>query len=89
MSPALFAAVEAYERAAQGEAVDTFVLDAPGGRYRVQRRCPHAGADFERQGRVDEDGGLTCLAHRFCFDLDSGECRNARGYRIKTERLAK
>jgi len=87
MDPALFAAVEQYERALQGDTGDTFVLEAPGGRYRVQRRCPHAGTDLESQGRVDDDGGITCLAHRFCFDLDTGECRNVRGYRIKTERL--
>lgn len=87
MDPALFSAIEAYERAMRGEVVETFELDAPGGRYRVQRLCPHAGTDFETQGRVDADGGLTCLAHRFCFDLESGECRNVRGYRIKTERI--
>jgi UDP-MurNAc hydroxylase len=88
MDPAVLSAVEVYERAMRGDAVETFVLEAPGGRYRVQRLCPHAGTDFERQGAVDADGGITCLAHRFCFDLESGECRNVRGYRIKTERLA-
>jgi UDP-MurNAc hydroxylase len=88
MDPVVLSAVEAYERAMRGDAVETFVLEAPRGRYRIQRLCPHAGTDFERQGAVDADGGITCLAHRFCFDLESGECRNVRGYRIKTERLA-
>jgi len=85
MDPVVLAAVDAYERDLRGAAVETFVVDAPGGRYRVQRRCPHAGGDLE-QGTVDGDGGITCLAHRFCFDLDSGECRNVRGYRIHTAR---
>jgi nitrite reductase/ring-hydroxylating ferredoxin subunit len=36
---------------------------------------------------VDADGGVTCLAHRFCYDLATGECRNARDDRIRTERI--
>lgn len=87
MDPALFSAVETYERAMHGESVETFELSSPTGRYEVQRLCPHAGSDLERHGRVDADGTITCLAHRFCFDLESGECRNARGYRLKTRRL--
>jgi UDP-MurNAc hydroxylase len=89
MDPALFSAVETYERAMHGETVDTFELATPRGRYRVQRLCPHAGTDLESHGRVGADGTITCLAHRFCFDLESGECLNARGYRIKSERLSK
>jgi UDP-MurNAc hydroxylase len=88
MDPAVFSALEAYELAAPAGVDDTFELDTPRGRYRVQRRCPHAGTDLESHGSVDSEGGLTCLAHRFCFDLDSGECRNVRGYRLRTERVA-
>lgn len=88
MDPDLFAAALAHERALSSAGADeTFEVESPGGRYRVQRRCPHAGTDLASQGRVDADGSITCLAHRFCYDLDSGECRNARGYRIRTERI--
>ena len=38
----------------------------------VQRYCPHAGTDLMRQGVQNEDGTITCLAHRLCFDLRTG-----------------
>lgn len=87
MDPALFEAVQVHERALASERVDTFDVEVPGARYRVQRRCPHAGADLASQGRLDPDGTITCLAHRFCYDLASGECQSARGYRLRTERI--
>ena len=88
MDPALFDAVLAQEQAlASDGASDTFDVAVPGSRYRVQRRCPHAGTDLATQGRLDPDGTITCLAHRFCYDLATGHCRNARGYTIRTERI--
>ncbi len=88
MDPAVCDAVQAHERAlATGGADDTFDVYVPGARYRVQRLCPHAGADLASQGRVDADGTITCLAHRFCYDLATGECENARGYQLRTERI--
>jgi hypothetical protein len=55
MDPAVFAAVEEYEHTMQGDAVETFVLEAPRGRYLLQRLCPHAATDLERQGQVDAE----------------------------------
>ncbi len=56
---------------------------ASGGRcYEVARHCPHAGVDLERHGEVSDDGTITCMAHRFRFDLATGECLNAKGFRL-------
>ena len=88
MYPPVFAAAQRYERHLVGEdsKIDMIEVEAGGRRHRIQRLCPHAGADLERQGLVSDDGSITCLAHRFCFDLTTGECLNARGYRLKVEK---
>lgn len=87
MDPSLLAAVETYEKHLSGEDRDMPMIEVEcaGRRYRIQRACPHAGTDLEHQGRVSPDGTIVCLAHRFRFDLATGECLNARGYRLKTE----
>jgi UDP-MurNAc hydroxylase len=82
--------LETYERRLRGE----FEAEVPmidvvheGSTFRIQRQCPHAGADLEYNGRVNPDGTITCLAHRFCFDLHTGDCTNAAFYKIKTEAI--
>ena len=84
MDAELFRELEHYERRLDGEE-ETIDVMFGGETFRVQRRCPHAGTDLEYHGRVNDDGTITCLAHRFRFDLRSGECKNARGYRLKVE----
>lgn len=49
--------------------------------WRVQRRCPHRGADLTRFGSV-QDGVLTCALHHWRFDLSSGRCLSATGHPI-------
>lgn len=90
MDPALFSTLEDYERRLHGEehAVDMIDVTCGASSFRIQRACPHAGNDLERHGRADPDGTITCLAHRFRFDMKTGECLNARGYRLKVEPLA-
>lgn len=88
MDAELFDELEAYERRLRGElAAEVPMIDVAhkGETFRIQRLCPHAGADLEHNGRVNPDGTITCLAHRFCFDLRTGDCTNAAAYRLKTE----
>ena len=85
MDAELCGAVEGYERAlaGDGETVEMMEIEVGGTRRRVQRRCPHAGADLSRHGELDEAAGtITCMAHRFCFDVKTGRCDNAEGYRL-------
>ena len=77
--------LETYE-AKLRRAADRFEVEHDGRRYSVQRHCPHAGADLSKHGRV-EDGAVVCMAHRFVFDLQTGQCRNADGYRLKVRRI--
>lgn len=53
--------------------------DAAG--YRMPRRCPHAKGDLARFG-VIEDGVLTCRVHNWQFELATGRCLTADGYRL-------
>jgi UDP-MurNAc hydroxylase len=62
---------------------DMMTIETNGRRYEIPRRCPHAGSDLSRYGRINDDGTITCMAHRFCFDVRTGACLNASGYRMK------
>ncbi len=88
MDAPLFKELEIYEKKLRGEseAIPMIEIAASDETFRIQKHCPHAGTDLEYHGRVDPDGTITCLAHRFCFDLRSGDCKNAKGYRLKVER---
>lgn len=79
-----------YERSMTSAATPVPMMDVTSGgrRYRVQRLCPHAGADLEVHGKVDDSGTLTCMAHRFTFELEGGRCINAAGYCLRTEKRA-
>lgn len=88
MDAGLFAELEAYERRLRGDLaapVPMYNVEHDGETFRIQRLCPHAGTDLEHHGRINPDGTITCLAHRFCFDLRTGACTNAAAYRLKTE----
>ena len=72
-------AVERFEAARDPGAVT--VVQVGGERRTVSRYCPHAGEDLAETGVVVEgpDGpALRCLGHNFEFDLESGQCLNAR-----------
>ena len=58
---------------------DMFELEYDGGRYEVQRFCPHAGSDLAEAEIVD--GQIICPGHRWHFALDSGNCAES-DYRI-------
>jgi UDP-MurNAc hydroxylase len=81
----LLRATQAYDAAFGTEGSDTPMIDVSCGerRFRIQRFCPHAGGDLQHHARVDDDGTITCLAHRFRFDLETGECLTASRYRLK------
>jgi UDP-MurNAc hydroxylase len=88
MDAELLLKIAEYETHLTGEREDVPMIDVMcgGKQFRIQRLCPHAGTDLEHHGRVQDNGTITCLAHRFCFDLETGECTNAQGYRLKVER---
>lgn len=83
MDPAMAPLLETYEEAL-GQDTETMEIRIGDAVHHVQRRCPHAGADLSRYGRIDEEEGtLTCMAHRFCFDLATGGCLNAEGFKLR------
>ncbi|MCW2847079.1 MAG: Rieske (2Fe-2S) domain protein [Marmoricola sp.] len=72
-------AVERYEAARDPQDVTVVAVGAE--RRTVSRYCPHAGEDLaETAVVVDGPSGpvLRCLGHNFEFDLQTGECVNAR-----------
>lgn len=68
-------AVEAYELTRREN--ETITVRHRGQDVRVSRFCPHGTEDLAETGVV-VDGVLRCLGHNFEFDLDTGECLNAR-----------
>ena len=68
-------AVEHYETSRNED--ETVVLRSAGRQWEVSRYCPHAGEDLTH-GAVVTNGVLRCLGHNFDFDLETGQCLNAR-----------
>lgn len=68
-------AVERFEQ--ERDPREMIDIAVPGGTVSVSRYCPHAGEDLAETGIV-VDGVLRCLGHNFEFDLNTGECVNAR-----------
>jgi len=81
-APAL-RAVEEYETGRDES--ERIVVESDGVRYEIPRYCPHAGEDLS-VGAVVRDGLIHCLAHNFAFDLDTGECVNARAANLTSRR---
>lgn len=82
----IMTALDRYETGlAASAAADMFEVACQGRCHRIQKLCPHAGVDLSRHGRVDDDGTITCMAHRFRFDLETGACLNAEGFRLRVE----
>jgi nitrite reductase/ring-hydroxylating ferredoxin subunit len=62
-----------------GRSLAVFVLD--GRWYVTDARCPHNGGPLD-QGWIRDGTVLTCPWHWYRFDLDSGDCLTAGGYRL-------
>ncbi len=76
------AAIEKYEtRPSEGESI---IVETSEGRFRIARKCPHAGASLE--GAPIEGTIITCLNHHYRFDLTTGECLNGN-CTLWTERI--
>lgn len=56
--------------------------------YRIQRRCPHMKADLKRFAKI-ENGILTCGLHGWQYELATGRCLTAEGYRLYVQPIAK
>jgi UDP-MurNAc hydroxylase len=54
--------------------------------YRIQKKCPHLGADLSRFGRIEGDI-LTCRLHDWQFDLKANRCLTVEGYQIFAQLL--
>jgi UDP-MurNAc hydroxylase len=85
MDAEIFTQLEQYEKRLRRAEEDLPMIEVTCGAetFRIQRRCPHAGTDLAHHGKVNADGTITCLAHRFCFDLRTGECTNVHGYQLQ------
>lgn len=64
---------------------ETFILEHEGGRYEVQRLCPHARGDLS-QGEV-HDGCIVCPLHGWEFSLEDGSCRHSCRHTITVKKL--
>jgi nitrite reductase/ring-hydroxylating ferredoxin subunit len=57
------------------------VFDVDGELQVTDAACPHHGGPLA-EGRI-RDGVVTCPWHWYSFELRSGECRTAAGYRLR------
>jgi nitrite reductase/ring-hydroxylating ferredoxin subunit len=57
------------------------VFDVDGELQVTDAACPHHGGPLA-EGRI-RDGVVTCPWHWYSFELQSGECRTAAGYRLR------
>ena len=59
-----------------------FAVFVVGGRcYVTDERCPHNGGPLA-QGWIRRGRELVCPWHWYVYDLDTGDCRTAAGYRL-------
>lgn len=85
MDREVFHLVEQYEEQFAATDTETPMMEVDLGDeiVLIQRYCPHAGNDLKFNGRINEDGTITCLAHRLCFDIRTGKCIDAQKYQLK------
>ncbi|MFJ2650935.1 Rieske 2Fe-2S domain-containing protein [Streptomyces sp. NPDC087420] len=55
--------------------------------WRIQRYCPHLGADLSKFGTV-EGAELTCTMHGWRYNLSAGRCLTSDGHDIRATPLA-
>lgn len=67
--------------AEQRSSADSFERDG----WRIERWCPHRGADLTRFGEI-ADGVLTCALHHWKFDLETGRCLTSADRTLRCER---
>jgi nitrite reductase/ring-hydroxylating ferredoxin subunit len=72
--------IETYYANVDNDGKETFLRNG----YRIQRLCPHRGADLERFGKIS-GGILTCQMHGWQFDLKTGNCITASGHQLSVE----
>lgn len=60
-----------------------YLTNFKGEYFAGEHRCPHAGGELT-QGWLDEEGGIVCPLHRFCFDLESGKNTSGEGFFVQT-----
>jgi nitrite reductase/ring-hydroxylating ferredoxin subunit len=60
------------------DGVDVAVFRTVDGYLALDDRCPHAGGPLH-QGRIDDDGVITCPWHAFRFCGRTGTCLVAAG----------
>jgi UDP-MurNAc hydroxylase len=72
--------IESYYANVDNGKKGTFLRDG----YRIQRLCPHRGADLERFGKIS-GGILTCQMHGWQFELATGKCITSSGHRLSVE----
>jgi UDP-MurNAc hydroxylase len=65
---------------------ESFIVDANGSKYEIQRYCPHAGEDLKKA--TVENGTITCCRHFWSFDLETGKCLSGGNADLKTKKLA-
>jgi nitrite reductase/ring-hydroxylating ferredoxin subunit len=59
-----------------------FAVFLVGGRcYVTDARCPHNGGPLA-QGWIRGERELVCPWHWYAYDLETGQCRTAAGYRL-------
>jgi nitrite reductase/ring-hydroxylating ferredoxin subunit len=59
-----------------------FAVFLVGGRcYVTDARCPHNGGPLA-QGWIRPERDLVCPWHWYAYDLETGQCRTAAGYRL-------
>jgi nitrite reductase/ring-hydroxylating ferredoxin subunit len=63
----------------QGRSYSVFAVN--GGLEVTDAQCPHHGGPLAEG--VIRDGVVTCPWHWYSFELRSGECRTAAGYRLR------
>jgi UDP-MurNAc hydroxylase len=81
LSPERVDVLERYVAASHGEVDEMVRL----GDWEVQRWCPHRQADLSQFGAID-GCTLTCTMHGWTFDLETGDCANARNRHLKARR---
>jgi len=67
---------------------DTFNIKCNNREYKVQKYCPHMGADLSKIGHCTKDNHIVCGLHGWKFDLQTGDCTNITNQSIEVEQIS-